>query len=314
MAVWSEGYPVNFAVDGDKTSEAIEKFMYEFEKVYPLLNRLRKLDGGEVAPTDPETYALWLDTSGDTTVLKVYSGVAWVNVITMDTITGLNDKFDLYVLISNVINTLVSTETDKPLSANMGKSLKDTADTLATLVDTKVNATDYATDSIGGVVKVGAGLSILAGVLSADILGDDTVTTSMIQNEAVTPVKFPKYTAGTDLLIKAIETKSTSELTVEKVKEIQVLKAGTLTTKFTLRVSGNQAGVYGQIYKNGSPEGTLRSTSSSGYVTFTEDVTLNAGDLIQLYIKVGDELDTAYTDLLGLYITNGIETSVVIEG
>ena len=78
---WSKQYPVNFVVDGDTTAEALAKHISEFERIYTLLNRVRNLDGGAVAPTDPESGALWIDSSGaNGSVLKHYSGTAWAEL------------------------------------------------------------------------------------------------------------------------------------------------------------------------------------------------------------------------------------------
>jgi hypothetical protein len=77
---WEESNPINFAVDGDTTSEAIEKFIAEFGSVYTHLNRLRKLDKGSVAPTDPETDAVWLDDTGDGVILKTWTGTVWSEI------------------------------------------------------------------------------------------------------------------------------------------------------------------------------------------------------------------------------------------
>ena len=40
---------------------------------------------------------------------------------------------------------------------------------------------------------------------------------------------------------------------------------------------------YGRIYRNGSPYGTERATDSTTYVTFTEDLFFEPGDVIELY-------------------------------
>ena len=148
---WEKGNPVNFAVDGDTTAEAIEKFMAEFTSVYEFLNRLRNMDMSTTAPSDPEVSALWVDTSGAVRVIKYYTGTVWSNLIEITAIEGLSDALDALdtgkVAVADVINTLVSTETAKPLSANMGKTLKDTADTLATLV-ALMNTTIVPTGSV----------------------------------------------------------------------------------------------------------------------------------------------------------------------
>jgi len=69
--------------------------------------------------------------------------------------------------------------------------------------------------------------------------------------------------------------------TYTKVKEIKMFLAGEYRVKFDLK--SGQGGVYGRIYKNGSPFGTERNTTSKTYVTFSEDLIFDEGDLCQLY-------------------------------
>jgi hypothetical protein len=68
-----------------------------------------------------------------------------------------------------------------------------------------------------------------------------------------------------------------------KVAEARCLVAGTLRTYMRLRSVSGSASVYGRIYKNESPVGTLRSTMSSLGETFAEDISFAVGDLIQVY-------------------------------
>jgi hypothetical protein len=64
----------------------------------------------------------------------------------------------------------------------------------------------------------------------------------------------------------------------------------TLRIKFNMlseQSNGATDIVYGKVYRNGSPIGTERQTSSDFYVTFSEDITnWNAGDTIELWAKV----------------------------
>jgi len=82
MGEWDLGYPVNFTPTGDTTSQALEKHINEFNQVYGYLNRLRKLDTGINAPTDPVQDHLWLDTSNGMPILRRYdaSSGTWVVV------------------------------------------------------------------------------------------------------------------------------------------------------------------------------------------------------------------------------------------
>lgn len=84
------------------------------------------------------------------------------------------------------------------------------------------------------------------------------------------------------------EQKSTSSTVYVKLKEILVNKPimGKIRIKFDLkRFGAAEYSVKAQIYKNGSPLGTERSTISTNYVTFSEDleISLNANDKLQIY-------------------------------
>jgi len=85
---------------------------------------------------------------------------------------------------------------------------------------------------------------------------------------------------------------NTTSATYVKIKEIVVADyapkindkdIGKLRIKFDLSTNNTSVTAYGQIWKNGNAVGTERSTQSTGYVTFTEDLEFKAGDKIQLY-------------------------------
>ena len=81
MGEWTKQYPVDYSPTGDTTSQAIKKHINELDRVYNLLNRVRKLDAGSSPPTDPVTYHLWLDTSEGTYKLKLYDGEKWIDFL-----------------------------------------------------------------------------------------------------------------------------------------------------------------------------------------------------------------------------------------
>ena len=306
---WSKSYTVNFAVDGDTTSEAIEKHINELTAVYALLNRLRGLDNSSTAPSDPETDALWFDTSGTDAILKSYSGSAWLNILAIGTIEGLtanlsakDTQIGLRVLTSEIIDTVVSSDSSVPLSANMGKFLKDTIDNLTL----GIVETDYATSSVGGTVKIGDDLAINNGVLN---INNDSITTAMIQDESITNIKLTPYVAGSVPLAEATTEDTHTAMTNTKYKEIVVARSGTITTKFTIKVDATEG--YGRIYVNGGAVGTNRSTTSTTYVTFTENIDVERGDLIQLYLNNSNGLGDTISNLLGIYVDDNIDSCFV---
>lgn len=81
--------------------------------------------------------------------------------------------------------------------------------------------------------------------------------------------------------------KSTTSSTYVKKKETridEILQA--LTVKFDMKTVGGSTTAYGRIYKNGSGEGTVRSSVSETYCTFSENFSdLAEEDLLQLYLK-----------------------------
>ena len=97
---------------------------------------------------------------------------------------------------------------------------------------------------------------------------------------------FP-YIAGDDVLVAGDTVRTESAGVFTKKKEIQMLRGGALRVKFDLMSDNTAKLAYGQVYKNGVAEGTLQTTNSTTYVTFTEELAGWApGDLVQLYVKI----------------------------
>lgn len=69
-----------------------------------------------------------------------------------------------------------------------------------------------------------------------------------------------------------------------KHKEIQVPRGGTVTVYFqVLSSAANNKGY--QIYKNGVAVGTLRTVTTAGTFSYSENISVSAGDRIQLYAR-----------------------------
>jgi hypothetical protein len=79
--------------------------------------------------------------------------------------------------------------------------------------------------------------------------------------------------------------RSGTDTTYTKKKQITVLKAGTYTVVFTLGNSGGASYSYGKIYKNNVALGTERVQPSGTTSTYAETFTFAAGDNIQIYGK-----------------------------
>jgi len=93
-------------------------------------------------------------------------------------------------------------------------------------------------------------------------------------------------TAGDVIEAWAPTARSGTNTSMVRVKEIHVSRSGTYRIKFDLRSLAPGVTVYGRVYRNGAAVGTLRSTTSSTFVTFSQDIAgWSPGDLCQLYAR-----------------------------
>ncbi|HKI61937.1 MAG TPA: hypothetical protein VKA31_06555, partial [Mariprofundaceae bacterium] len=126
--------------------------------------------------------------------------------------------------------------------------------------------------------------------LPALVNGESTIKiqTAAIADGAVTLAKIPSdmvsggYTNYEDLKSSVHVTTATPF----KMKEFQVVKGGVLKVSFYAQQTAGTGGysVYNrvQIYVNGVAVGTIRNPSPAG-ATYTEDITVADGDLVQIY-------------------------------
>jgi hypothetical protein len=92
--------------------------------------------------------------------------------------------------------------------------------------------------------------------------------------------------ASDTLRVSADTERSHMGQTYTKLKEIVSNVTGTVRVSFDLKHSeASGSAVYARIYVNGVSVGIERSTSYGTYKTYTEDITIRKGDLIQLYAK-----------------------------
>jgi len=92
--------------------------------------------------------------------------------------------------------------------------------------------------------------------------------------------------AASDVLQWSNDTSgSCSNTTYTKVREIAIGGMGVLRIAFDLAAPYTDTG-YGRIYRNGAAVGTERSTTSTDWTTYTEDISgWTYSDLLQLYVK-----------------------------
>jgi len=88
--------------------------------------------------------------------------------------------------------------------------------------------------------------------------------------------------------------RTASPASYQKVKEIKVNRTGIVRVKFDLLLTNNSyPSAYARIYKNGVAVGTERSTNQTSYQTYSEDIAVTKGDLIQLYYKMDQPTQTS---------------------
>lgn len=111
------------------------------------------------------------------------------------------------------------------------------------------------------------------------------------------------YTAGSRGLISAGGGGATAA-SYTKTIEIQLDRGGTIRTRFGLRSSSSGGTAYGRIYRNGAAVGAARSTTTTDFIYYSEDIGgWSAGDLVQLYIY-NSAGKVAYSTALDLTVGN----------
>jgi hypothetical protein len=119
------------------------------------------------------------------------------------------------------------------------------------------------------------------------------------------------FQAGDIILASANTERYTYSTTMIKVKEIKIYREGTLRIYFEMRASLEANRVYAQVYRNGSPVGTLRMTTSESYTGYTEDISgWSPNDLVQLYYRSDSTAIRCYVRNFQIKV-RGLDTTTV---
>ena len=112
---------------------------------------------------------------------------------------------------------------------------------------------------------------------------------------------------GDDLQVSADTERFTTTAVMTKVKEITLARAGTYRIKFAMMGVASEA----QIYRNGSPVGTLR-TGTGVYVTHSEDIAgWGVNDGCELWGR--KQNGNGSLKEFRVYIGNTLEGTVVLD-
>ena len=81
-------------------------------------------------------------------------------------------------------------------------------------------------------------------------------------------------------------TRTTNSTTMIKLKETRIWRSGEYRINFWMRSRTEGIRVRGRIYRNGTPIGTERSTTSLEWFDWTEDIHgWESGDFVQIYAR-----------------------------
>jgi hypothetical protein len=170
--------------------------------------------------------------------------------------------------------------------------------------------------SAGGIIKDNNGLSIDSGTTANKILSlDNNAKIPAVDGSQLTalPSISNVCIASDTLKISADNISGSSATTYVKVKEIKINISGTVRVKFDLGNGGLHT-AFGRIYKNGVAVGTERSSSTDTYTTYSEDIQLAPGDLLQIYAHTSaDTSRNANIQNFRLYYDKSVQGEYVIN-
>ena len=206
-------------------------------------------------------------------------------------------EFDAWTATGGTGANVVATNDQirKQISTATAKTTPVNADSLAisdsaasgvikrtTITEFKAAANLQATTTTSWFVELATDAEALAGT-------DQTryINSLQLKNWSWYTVYAEQWTALGDLvsLLQSANTaRVNTSLTYIKVKEIVATVAWTYTVYFEIKAD-NSTTAFGRIYVDWVAVWTERSTTSTSYVWYLENITVTAGQLIQLYYK-----------------------------
>ena len=135
-------------------------------------------------------------------------------------------------------------------------------------------------------------VEMFAKASGAPVLANDYIVDAMILDGEVGIAKLPTYVAGNYLegSIAFMSETSLGDVGASYVKrlELKVTRSGTVKVRVGLRESANTYNIVGKIYVGGVAQGTERAPiTTTNWQWWNEDITVSAGDLVQLYVHRG---------------------------
>lgn len=159
-----------------------------------------------------------------------------------------------------------------------------------------------ATESAEGISRLATAAQITAGTASEAsyplvVTPDQLALSTPVFNGSGLinlPASVYYATASANLKISADTERTTSSVGLFLVKSIRPSYGGVIRVAHEMKNSSAGFDVNSRIYVNGVATGTARNTQSTTYVSYSEDITINPGDQVQLYFGSTDVSRTCY--------------------
>lgn len=238
----------------------------------------------------------------------IVAGAGSMPIGYLDTDASLSNNSDARVTSQKAIKTYVDGKViSKASTAEAEAATDDTKFVTPAGVKAEVQKSGALTVPLGNlptisIAKGGTGQTTAQAAIDALLPGQGAASGKYLKSDGsncswASVDAMALYLAGTIVEANAPTdvTGGGASPTYVKIKEFSpLLRSGTVTVYFAMAAVSGTA--YGKIYKNGAAAGTERSIGSGGS-SWSEDISVSAGDVLQIYGHAGDGANkTTITD------------------
>ena len=236
---------------------------------------------------------------GSTTNIDPVNGTVQPATVAYNPLTG---ELDFGIPESQGIETV--TATNIPAISGVVQPATVSLDYATNELSLGIPINDVVDNTDASLLRADGSVEMNAGYVPAVALG---LATKEYVDEATDSIN------GTIVIANSATEVTTALTTMTKVKEIRAGRNGSARLAFELKTTKDTETATGQIYKNGTPIGTLQTTLLLTYETYVQNFTVERGDLIQLYIKsTGLSGATAVVQNLEYKVENPLVATVTL--
>lgn len=265
------------------------------EDVNNALSAIASNNAGASAPSTTYPDMWWMDTSTNILKQRTHANDAWTNVASKSGSNWIPYRNGTLVGTASTLTT----STDGTLAANSDsnvatqKAVKTYADAISTAKLSKatsgeINAMAEKTDPVNDdfLLLEDSEASYAKKKVRKSNLATTTTYVAGSYLIAGPGVWRDNYSPGSSYV---------------KIDEFYVARSGVLTVKFWFSKGNIGSTAYARIYINGSAVGTERTSGSGPLNQYSENITVAAGDLVQLYTKGSDGSTQSDVGAMELY-------------